>query len=425
MTTITETKNNINKPTISSTNMSCIKHNDEKIIKNESIDIQDFGSSDDESSDDEPKHNDKKISKKESIDIQDFGSSDDEPILKNKKSPNKQTKHNISPKHSEVNSENISTSRQFNNLVYRKINDNYSIAKYHDFDVTIDTNTEYINATKLCADGGKDIKDWFMNDSNKELVESYIKLININTLTYSINGGNITETSGTYVHPKLITHITSWVYPSFAWKVSEIVNNHIINQKEHDIILSPDKSRLEKMFEESEKRREESDKLNKQLLDNIIHQNQINFSKLDKIHLKIYKNTDILKRLESRVEKIVEEVVPPTKQLSLHEWFGIMKLNCPYSNKQYKVYYGTEKHINKAQGSIHKRYRRSTILKEVGPYPNAHNFLRQIKEKYGSSGRKSKLQISDNFINLNYRTTEQDLINILDEVIENNKNCIN
>jgi hypothetical protein len=419
MTTITETKNNINKPTISPTtisptNMSCIKHNDKKISKNESIDIQDFGSCNDDSSDDEPKHNDKKFIKNESIDIQDFGSSDDEPILKNKKSPNKQTNHKISPKHSEVNSENISTSRKFTILVYRKINDNYSIAKYHDFDVTIDTTSGYINATKLCSDGGKDIKDWFMNDFNQELIGSYI-----------INSSNDTETSGTYVHPKLITYITSWVYPSFAWKVSEIVNNHIIKEIDNHITLSSYTSRLEKMFEESEKRREESDKLNKQLLDNIMDQNQINISKLDKIHLKIYKNTDILKRLESRVEKIVEEVVPPTKQLSLHECFGIMKLNCPYSNKQYKVYYGTEKHINKALGSIRKRYRRSTILKEVGPYPNAHNFLRQIKEKYGSSGRKSKLQISDNFINLNYKTTEQDLINILDEVIENNKNCIN
>jgi hypothetical protein len=98
-----------------------------------------------------------------------------------------------------------------------------------------------------------------------------------------------------------------------------------------------------------------------------------------------------------------------------------MKLNCLYSDKQYKVYWALEKDIDKALGSIRKVYRRSAILKEVGPYPNAHNFLRQIKEKYGT-GRKSKLEISDNFINLNFKTTEQELINILDEVIENNKN---
>ena len=118
------------------------------------------------------------------------------------------------------------------------------------------------------------------------------------------------------------------------------------------------------MFEESEKKRNESDKqrlendkINTQLLHDIIHQNQINFSKLDKIHLKIYKNTDILKRLESRVENIVDEVVPPTQQLSLHECVGIMKLNCPYSERQYKVYWGLEKDIDKAMGSIRKVYR--------------------------------------------------------------------
>ena len=213
MRTIIETKNNINKSTISSSNKHCKKYSKELIENNQN-----------------------KTSKNESIDdIQDFGSSDDEPILKNKKSHNKESKHNI-PTNSEVNSENISTNLHINNLAYRKINENYSIGKYYDFDVTIDTNTGYINATKLCADGGKEIKDWFMNECNKELVESYIKLININTLTYSINGGNITETSGTYVHPKLITHITSWVYPSFAWKVSEIVNNHLIREKEIQII---------------------------------------------------------------------------------------------------------------------------------------------------------------------------------------------
>ena len=190
MTTITEIKNNINKSTI-----SCKKYSNEN------------------------KH-DKSTTNEPNDDIQDFGSSDDEPIMKNKKYSKIESNFNISPTHLVTNSDNCSINTHPTDLVSRKINDNYSIGKYYYFDVTIHTNTGYINATKLCADGGKQLKDWFMNDCNKELVESYIKLININTLTYSINGGNITQTSGTYVHPKLITHITSWVYPYFAWKVS-------------------------------------------------------------------------------------------------------------------------------------------------------------------------------------------------------------
>lgn len=383
MTTITEKKNNtINKTTISSTNNISKKH-----------------------------------SKKYNL------------IKEEENISNKESKHNTPPliletHNQETRTENISRNLDITKLAYKKINDNYSKAKYGDFDVIMDMNTGYINATNLCVDGGKQLKDWFMNDSNKEVVESYIKLFNINTLTYSINGCNITETSGTYVHPKLITHITSWVYPSFAWKVSELVNNHLIKENEDEItLLSEHKNKLEKMFEESENRRMESDKINKQLLNDIIHQNHINFSKLDKIHHKIYKNTDIIKRLETRLEKIVEEVVPPIKQLSLHEYFGIMKINNPIFKRQYKVYYGLKKDIKKIRTSILATYRNAVILKEVGPYPNTHNFLRQIKEKY-SRGMKSKLQISYNFINLNYETTEQDLINILDEVIENNKNCI-
>ena len=48
---------------------------------------------------------------------------------------------------------------------------------------------------------------------------------------------------------------------------------------------------------------------------------------LDKAEIDNHKIKTTLNRVEARVEKIVEEVVPPAKQISLHEQFGIMKLN--------------------------------------------------------------------------------------------------
>ena len=59
------------------------------------------------------------------------------------------------------------------NLAYETINEKYSRAKYGDFDVIMDITNGYINATKLCADGGKQMKAWLRNDCNKELIKYF------------------------------------------------------------------------------------------------------------------------------------------------------------------------------------------------------------------------------------------------------------
>ena len=59
------------------------------------------------------------------------------------------------------------------NLAYEKINDKYSKAKYGDFDVIMDVTNGYINATKLCTDGGKKMCNWLRNDNSKELIKYF------------------------------------------------------------------------------------------------------------------------------------------------------------------------------------------------------------------------------------------------------------
>jgi hypothetical protein len=103
------------------------------------------------------------------------------------------------------------------------------------------------------------------------------------------------------------------------------------------------------MFQQSEKKREESEKRSEQLLLNMTLQNE-------NTHIKLDMTKDILKRVETRVEKIVEEVVPPTKQTSLHEQFGIMKLNDSTGKREYKVYCCQERVVNKTKDSILKTY---------------------------------------------------------------------
>ena len=118
---------------------------------------------------------------------------------------------------------------------------------------------------------------------------------------------------------------------------------------------------------------------------------------------------------------MVEEVVPPTKQLSLHEQFGIMKLLDKDGKRQYKVYCVQKRSVTHAINSILKSYPKAVLIKDVNPNANAKNFLHILKEKYGT-GKKSKIKVSYNFINLLKDVTEEELINMVDEVVNNAKN---
>jgi hypothetical protein len=114
-------------------------------------------------------------------------------------------------------------------LGYEKITEKYSKAKYGEFNVIMDMSNGYINATKLCADGGKRFDNWLRNNGSKELIDLFEKSINehnLSKLTYELkNGFKCNNINGTYVHPDLIPNIACWVSAAFAYKVSCILKN--------------------------------------------------------------------------------------------------------------------------------------------------------------------------------------------------------
>ena len=63
------------------------------------------------------------------------------------------------------------------------------------------------------------------NESKKESRPNSGGILNESIITI-VTGDN--ELRGTYVHPLLVPHITSWISPDFAIQVSEIVNNHMV-----------------------------------------------------------------------------------------------------------------------------------------------------------------------------------------------------
>jgi hypothetical protein len=203
-------------------------------------------------------------------------------------------------------------------LAYEKITDKYSKAKYGDFDVIMDMTTGYINATKLAKDGGRNLFKWIENSASKRLIEVFEENINDslrNRREVAISVKNSTKSlhkvltgandlRGTYVHPKLITHIASWVSPQFAWKVSEIVNNFLVKEKESEIRkLQGEKSELAKMFEAAEKRREEAEKRAEKILLEMKQQNEKTHAKLDESHAKLDETNTKLDETNTKLDE--------------------------------------------------------------------------------------------------------------------------
>ena len=112
------------------------------------------------------------------------------------------------------------------NLGYKKINEKYSKAKYGEFDVIMDMTTGYINATKLCTDGGRKMCKCLENKNSQELIENMKNssvYFNIEIL-YCIKGGHNQQITGTYVHPDLILVIACWISPIVFLKINNIIN---------------------------------------------------------------------------------------------------------------------------------------------------------------------------------------------------------
>jgi len=144
-----------------------------------------------------------------------------------------------------------------NQIIFEHIDDKYAYGKYADFTIIMMKENRYINATKLCDDHKKLLKNWTKNESSQKLIGIVDKKLEKNRIgsnlslssTGNVNSSIIQITSkkfngilrGTYVHELLIPHIASWVSPEFGIMVSEIINNHIANEYTKSLKQKDDK----------------------------------------------------------------------------------------------------------------------------------------------------------------------------------------
>ncbi|AYP74175.1 N1R/p28-like protein [Fowlpox virus] len=136
----------------------------------------------------------------------------------------------------------------FSDLVTREIDERFCYIQYDKFELIMMKENGFINATKLCKLGGKNLKHWLENKQSKDLIK---ELEDINSVWKPFptgrNSGQLEiiiivsnegkndkkyEVSGSYVHQDLLPHIASWISPSFAIKVSKIINCYVSGKYE-------------------------------------------------------------------------------------------------------------------------------------------------------------------------------------------------
>src|SRR5208282_1684928 len=57
-------------------------------------------------------------------------------------------------------------------ICFKQIKDNFWLGQYGDFQVIMMEDCSYVNATKLCKDGGKRFDNWLANEASKRLIKA-------------------------------------------------------------------------------------------------------------------------------------------------------------------------------------------------------------------------------------------------------------
>jgi hypothetical protein len=172
-----------------------------------------------------------------------------------------------------------------------------------------------------------------------------------------------------------------------------------------------------KMLEESEKRRKEDHNESLKMLEDMKKQNERTHEKLDKAESNIEDLQCTVETVSSRLDIVIDEVVPPCPLVELREEIGIWKLNDKSSKFTHKVFCRQIKSANIARTRLLKEFPNATLFRQINPSPNSKNFLHNLKDMYGTPGKNQKLKIYHNSIIMNGSKEEFNLIidNVLDK----------
>ncbi|UOX38641.1 KilA N domain protein [Finch poxvirus] len=294
----------------------------------------------------------------------------------------------------------------FSDLVTREIDQRFCYIKYDEFDLIMMKENGFINATKLCKLGGKDFHRWKRLDGSKELITKVKEMNGMwksgpprsgGGIIIEVNGANQYtdyDIAGSYVHQDLIPHITSWISPFFAVKVSKIINCYLsgkyelkLKKKEQEIVEKEitNKELLELLQEfnrkydkdtlELKERYRELKKYNKRMEEKYDRDTRELKEHNKRMEEKYDRDTKELKtELKKIEERLKDKVINPSSPDKLHRLVILQKKNDSNSFRTLRV---QAKGLDRELDKVKRDYRVFFNAYE----PNAVSCFNRLKER--------------------------------------------
>jgi len=273
-------------------------------------------------------------------------------------------------------------------FVSNDINNDFGWAKIADLDVIMMKSNGYINATRMCRDistktgSKKPYRQWTITNKARELISELFPT----GLKYSIliNSGSLKVIEGTYVHPNLIPHITTWASPKFAVRMNEKITEYF-SIKMYNQTKSVSKDELI----------EEVQPVLNEVIDNTTYaQNGLVSAQNNKL---LKQNNGLIKRniaIMHKLDAISSRQVVPTGDPLDKPQFVVFSNNidpgkCKAVDKpsSYTASRVMARGL-KARVTKHKlKYPKATILISIHSNPNTVNLWKRIKKDLTDSGR--------------------------------------
>uniref|UniRef100_A0AAT9UQM7 KilA N domain protein n=1 Tax=Apapanepox virus TaxID=3049969 RepID=A0AAT9UQM7_9POXV len=292
----------------------------------------------------------------------------------------------------------------FSDLVTREIDERFCYIKYDTFDLIMMKENGFINATKLCKLGGKEFKKWIRLDGSKELIKTLEDANNfwkvkspgpdlarvILEVGTESKGKHQYEVAGSYVHQDLIPHITSWISPLFAIKVSKIINCYVsgkyefkLKEKEMEIkekettnkelleLLREFDKKYDRDIAEAKERYREQRKQAKELKEHNKRMEEKYDRDTNELKSELREVKTELKKLEERLK---DKVINPTSPNKLHRLVILQNKRDPNSFKTLRL---QAERLDRELDKVKRDYRVFFNAYE----PNAVSCFNRLKER--------------------------------------------
>jgi hypothetical protein len=265
-----------------------------------------------------------------------------------------------------------------NDVCFEQIRDTFYYGMFGEFKLVVDKKTGCFNATKMCADGGKQFSHWKRLEKSKKLMEYYKSpppYVEGGSDFYEVTGDNkdelVAKTTGQYVRKELILDIASWVSVEFYDKCNRIIVDFYVAEykrqqeqliKQKDGVIKQKDDKIDELLA-IVKRMEESNKRLGIKLDDMADKNDELLERNETI-------VDQNNRLETRVVSIqtkldvaVEDRAPQPDRVEAREHFILLKRN----DDDYPYYTIRAQEVN-ARNALRRQeqlYDETTVLLDI------------------------------------------------------------